>query len=81
MTEENKPVKIVFEPGCFDDFEGTQEELDELVAEINNMFDGKTREEIDTLSKPIDIDELLDEDPELAMKLFEKLSNNERPLQ
>jgi hypothetical protein len=81
MTEEKKPVTIVFEPGCFDDFEGTQEELDELIAEINSMFDGKTREEIDTLSKPVDIDELLDEDPELAMKLFEKLSNNERPLQ
>lgn len=81
MTEEKKPVTVVFEPGCFDDFEGTQEELDELIAEINSMFDGKTREEIDTLSKPIDIDELLDEDPALAMKLFEKLSNNERPLQ
>jgi hypothetical protein len=81
MTDENKPVKVIFEPGCFDDFEGTQEELDQMIAEINAMFDGKTREEIASMSKPIDIDELLEDDPELAMKLFEKLSNNERPLQ
>lgn len=26
-------------PGCFDSFEGTQEELDELVAEIHRMVD------------------------------------------
>jgi hypothetical protein len=34
MTEDNKPLKIEFAPGCFDHFEGTQEELDELIAEI-----------------------------------------------
>lgn len=32
MTD-NK-LKIEFASGCFDDFEGTQEELDELVAQI-----------------------------------------------
>lgn len=31
---ENKPLKVVFTEGCFDDFEGTQEELDELIASI-----------------------------------------------
>lgn len=31
----NKPLKVVFAPGCFDTFEGTQEELDALIAEIN----------------------------------------------
>jgi hypothetical protein len=30
-----KPLKVVFAPGCFDTFEGTQEELDSLIAEIN----------------------------------------------
>lgn len=30
-------IKIEFAPGCFDDFEGTQDELDQLVAEITAM--------------------------------------------
>jgi len=37
MTDDanNKPdFKIVFAPGSFDDFDGTQEELDALVAAI-----------------------------------------------
>ena len=37
MTE--KKMKIVFVPGCFDDFDGSQEELNELIAEINRMVD------------------------------------------
>jgi hypothetical protein len=40
MTDDanTKPeFKIVFSPGSFDNFEGTQEELDEIVAEINRM--------------------------------------------
>lgn len=31
---DNKEYKIEFAPGCFDSFEGTQEELDELIASI-----------------------------------------------
>lgn len=27
-------TKIVFAPGCFDDFVGTQEELNELIADL-----------------------------------------------
>ena len=30
--------KIVFAPGCFDDFEGTQAELDAFMAEIVKML-------------------------------------------
>lgn len=37
MTD--KKLKIEFAPGCFDNFEGTQEELDELVSEIQRMVD------------------------------------------
>jgi hypothetical protein len=29
--------KVVFAPGCFDQFDGTQKELDEFVAEIQKM--------------------------------------------
>lgn len=34
---EKKSLKIVFDPGCFDNFDGTQEELDQLVAEIEAL--------------------------------------------
>lgn len=36
MTQAKK-LKVVFAPGCFDDFEGTQEELDALVKEIQDQ--------------------------------------------
>ena len=38
MTDK-KEMKLVFAPGAFDNFEGTQEELDEMVAEIQRMFE------------------------------------------
>lgn len=60
MTEENKPLKVEFAPGAFDHFEGTQEELDELIAEVQKMFEGKTREEISAMSRPVDFDDLDD---------------------
>lgn len=31
-------MKLVFAPGCFDHFEGTQEELDALINEIEEAF-------------------------------------------
>lgn len=37
MNEHNKFTRIEFAPGCFDDFEGTQEELNELIADLKNM--------------------------------------------
>jgi hypothetical protein len=49
-----KPIKIEFAPGAFDQFEGTQEELDELVAQIQEMFAGKTAEELKAMSHPLD---------------------------
>ena len=50
----NKP-KLIFAPGAFDEFEGTQEELDKLVSEIRKKFeDGSWIDE----SKPIDFGEL-----------------------
>jgi hypothetical protein len=56
MIQEKK-IKIRFVPGCFDDFEGTQEELDELVAEIKKLAESG---ELEEMSTPIDL-ELLDE--------------------
>ena len=62
MTE-RKELKIEFAPGAFDQFEGTQEELDELMNEIMKMFEGKTSEEIKAMSNPMS-DEDFDELPE-----------------
>ncbi len=31
-------MEIIFAPGCFDNFEGTQEELEAFMAEITNML-------------------------------------------
>lgn len=35
----DKEIKVEFAPGCFDNWDGTQEELDEMVAEIKRMAD------------------------------------------
>lgn len=57
MTEKKKP-EIVFMPGCFDNFEGTQEELDEMIAEINRLLETGEFFEQSTL---IEFDDLVDE--------------------
>jgi len=36
MTEK-KPLRVVFDPGCFDNFEGTQAELDAFVVQIQEF--------------------------------------------
>jgi hypothetical protein len=37
--------KIVFAPGAFDQFDGTQEELDEFIAELQRMSESGELEE------------------------------------
>lgn len=41
MTDK-KELKVEFAPGCFDDFEGTQEELQDLIAHIRQMANDGT---------------------------------------
>ena len=53
---------VVFAPGCFDSFEGTQEELDELIAEIQKSVEDGTLFEKST---PVDLDSLTNDDVEL----------------
>lgn len=67
-----KNPKIVFAEGCFDNFEGTQEELDELVAEIQRLVDTG---EIFERSVPVNVDDLNEE--ELAAFASEVLSEEE----
>lgn len=64
MTDKKK-MEIVFAPGCFDSFDGTQEELDELMAKIQEMADSGELENQAVLIDPTEflseeeIDELL----------------------
>jgi hypothetical protein len=68
MTKEKKT--ITFAPGCFDDFEGTQEELDELIVQITKMFENGVD---DSVLEEVDIEELMESDPDLAEQIFAKL--------
>ena len=74
MTDEKKAQTLEFAPGCFDGFEGTQEELDDLIAEIQRQFDSG---EMEANSTPVDIDELIEEEPEYALKLMQSLNDEE----
>lgn len=69
MSEDNKPMKIVFAPGCFDSFEGSQEELDQMIAEITQMAESG---ELFEKSQPVD----LDLDPEEIEAMIEADLNN-----
>lgn len=59
MTDPKKPIQIEFAPGCFDMFEGTQEELDALQKEILEMFANMTPEELAEKSTPVSLEEML----------------------
>lgn len=60
MTEDKK-ITIEFAPGCFDNFEGTQEELDAFVDEIKRLAESG---------------ELLEKSTELDFEDFEELDDN-----
>jgi vacuolar-type H+-ATPase subunit E/Vma4 len=74
MSDEKKPLKIVFEPGCFDSFEGSQEELNELMEAIKKQFESGDFLEN---SREVDeeyLEELMEEDPEFAEHLVSLLT-------
>jgi len=65
MTEENKPTKIEFAPGCFDDFNGTQEELNALMVHLTELVSsGKLMLE----SEPLTDEEALELEEHLLKK-------------
>lgn len=75
MTDEKKKLDIVFMPGCFDNFEGTQEELDEMMAEIQRLAETG---EIFEKSMPVDLDAFLEELSEEELKeILEDLGEEE----
>jgi hypothetical protein len=76
----NGKKTIEFAPGCFDSFDGTQEELDQMIAEITAMF---TSGELEERARIVDIENLIEEDPDMAERVFEALQRdeNQRKLQ
>ena len=73
MTE-NKKLKVVFAPGSFDNFDGTQEELDEMLAEIHRLVDSGELFERSTALTEDSFDEL---DEEIKVKLIEAMDSIE----
>ncbi len=68
-NKEGEPLKVEFAPGCFDNLDITQEELNELMADIKNMvvngslFDNsKTLTEEDWHELPDEVKEKLSQD-------------------
>jgi hypothetical protein len=76
MTEK-KPLKVVFDPGCFDNFEGTQEELDAFVAEIQAMAESGLLFENSVEMTDEDLAEL---DEETRQQLIRALDRDPRSL-
>lgn len=73
VNMEDKKITVEFAPGAFDHFDGTQEELDEMIAEIMRLAESG---ELIDLSDKIDIDELIDEDPEFAEQILRAIGND-----
>lgn len=59
MTEKKDNLKLIFSEGCFDNFEGTPEELAELVAEINRLHESGELEENSRPLTPEEEEEIL----------------------
>ena len=75
-ADDCKDLKIVFAPGSFDNFEGTQEELDEFIAEITAMVQSG---EILEKSRQLNVDDLSDEEAvSLALALGIDLETGEQ---
>ena len=63
MTDTKKPLQVKFAPGALDHLEvEDQAELDKIVAEIMDMFANMTPEELEAASRPIDWENLSEEE-------------------
>ena len=79
MSKTNKPIKIEFAPGCFDDFDGTQEELDEFIKEITRMAENG---ELEENSRALDLDDPDEDTIEAVARLLDyELQQAQKKLQ
>jgi hypothetical protein len=70
QKKDDPKIKIEFAPGAFDNFEGTQEELDEFIAQITAQAESG---ELLSESEPVDLEALFEEDPEMALTIANQL--------
>ena len=71
MTEK-RPLKVVFDPGCFDNFDGTQEELDEFVKQIQEFAESGLLFENSVELTDEDIEELDEETRQQIIQALER---------
>lgn len=71
MTEEKK-IKVEFAPGCFDHFDGTQEELDAMIAEITQLAESGELASGATELDDEAWDELSDEEKQIISEALNK---------
>jgi hypothetical protein len=72
MTDKKIKFKVEFAPGAFDSFEGTQEEMNEMIREVQELFSNMTLEDLQHNDLLMDLSELKESDPEL----YEQVINN-----
>jgi hypothetical protein len=72
MIEEKK-ITVTFAPGAFDGFDGSQEELDQLIAEITKMIESGN---FINNSVELDIDALAESDDPEDQLFLEKILNS-----
>ncbi len=74
MTD--KKTKIKFAPGCFDHFDGTQEELDGLVAELDRLVKtGEIHEQSHALTED-EFEKLSKDEQQVLLEALSNLFNN-----
>ena len=71
MTEK-KPLKVIFDPGCFDNFNGTQEELDEFVKQIQEFAESGLLFENSVELTDEDIEDLDEETRQQIIRALER---------
>jgi len=77
MPKDDKcKMQLEFSPGCFDNFEGTQAELDELVAEIHRLVQsGEILEQSFSLSDEDIIEDVLEELQDKISEMWDEDGN------
>ena len=69
--KDKKPLEVVFAPGCFDTLGVSQEELEELMAELQQKFANMTPEQLAEMSRQLDEDTF----DELPQEIKDQLEN------
>lgn len=68
--EDTKNLEIVFAPGCFDSFDGSQEELDEFIAEVTRLIRSG-----EILEKSVPVEDLDEDEIEFIDNLINQTDN------